>query len=165
MSSEPDGCAATAPAPRARLPLPLVTPLSPPLLPLRALPAARAGRPRPRASAAARCAQNVINDHFARIRQLCAWQAQIAREVLTLQQQHSMRPGFVCLRTHPPPARYSWAAIVARFNSTLLRTFRWHRGGTFVAAAFIMGAGRLAGEALGAFTSGCTPKSDQGQLQ
>jgi hypothetical protein len=34
-----------------------------------------------------------------------------------------------------------------------------------VAAAFTMGVGRLAGEALAAFTSGKTPNSDQGQLQ
>ena len=34
-----------------------------------------------------------------------------------------------------------------------------------MAAAFTMGVDRLAGEALAAFTSGCTPKSDQGQLQ
>jgi hypothetical protein len=34
-----------------------------------------------------------------------------------------------------------------------------------VAAAFTMGVGRLAGEALAAFASGSTPKSGQGQLQ
>ena len=37
-------------------------------------------------------------------------------------------------------------------------------GGTCVAAAFTMGVCRLAGEAPAAFTSGCTPNSDQGQL-